>query len=73
MSPLIFFLQFCLFLHNNLLIFIKSMLISLIDILFIVLYNYFVVFLNFSDKEERLWQKQQSSLAVQEELDGLYH
>ena len=40
---------------------------------FIVLYNYFVVFFNFSDKEECLWQKQQSSLAVQEELDGLYH
>ena len=52
------------------LIFIESMLISLIDILFIVLYNYFVVFFNFSDKEECLWQKQQSSLAVQEELDG---
>lgn len=49
------------------------MLISLINILFIVLYNYFVVFLNFSDKKECLWQKQQSSLAVQEELDGLYH
>ena len=49
------------------------MLISLIDILFIVLYNYFVIFLNFSYKKECLWQKQQSSLAVQEELDGLYH
>lgn len=49
------------------------MLIGLINILFIVLYDYFVVFLNFSDKEKCLWQKQQSSLAVQEELEGLYH